>query len=170
MGITDRSGRYHILMISNNYLIINKNAQKFAELKYAGHTLVFIDEEGKPLNYGVLALDDAIYAIMCCDEHNALALVLDKDGRRSVEIVMWQEGETYTEGKGKIAEITGKRIYIQDYKFSSYAWLVAQKLNEGNRVKLVDAIDESKMAVCPECGMLNPAGSPYCLDCGAEMQ
>ena len=157
-------------MISNNYLIINKKPQKFSNIKYAGHALVFMNDEGKALNYGVLALDDAIYAIMCCDEHHALALVLDKDGKRSVEIVMWQDREAYIEGKTRIAEITSRRIYVQDYKFSSYAWLVAQKLDEGNRVKPVDAIDESKMAVCPECGMLNPAGSPYCLDCGAEIQ
>ncbi|MBQ6623156.1 MAG: zinc ribbon domain-containing protein [Mogibacterium sp.] len=157
-------------MISSNYLIINKKAQKFGDIKFAGHTLVFIDGEGKPLNYGVLALDDAIYAIMCCDDYHALALVTDKDGRRSVEIIMWQDAEAYAAGKARIAEITHRRIYIQDYKFSSYAWLVAKKLDEGNRVKLVDAIDESKMAACPECGMLNPAGSPYCLDCGAEMQ
>ena len=156
-------------MIASNYLIINKKAQKFSDIRYAGHALVFLNEEGRPLNYGVLALDDSIYAIMCCDEHCALALVLDKDGSRSVEIVMWQNGETYLESKGRIAEITNKRIAVQDYKFSSYAWLVAQKLDEGNRVKVVEVIDESNMAVCPECGMLNPAGSPYCLDCGAEM-
>ena len=156
-------------MIRSNYLIINKKAQKFSEVRYAGHALVFMDEAGRPLNYGVLALDDGIYAIMCCDEHHALALVLDKDGSRSVEIVMWQDGETYIENKARIVEITNRRIYVRDFKFSSYAWLMARKLNEGNRVKPVDVIDESKMSVCPECGMLNPAGSPYCLDCGADM-
>ncbi|MBQ6388445.1 MAG: zinc-ribbon domain-containing protein [Mogibacterium sp.] len=26
------------------------------------------------------------------------------------------------------------------------------------------------MVKCPECGMLNPAGSEYCLDCGAEIE
>ena len=156
-------------MISSNYLIINKKAQSFSDIKFAGHALVFMDAEGRALNYGVLALDSAIYAIMCCDEHNALAIVLDKDGRRSVEIVMWRSDGSYLEGKEKIAAITNKRISKQDYKFSSYAWLVAQKLDEGNRVQIVDAVDVSNMAVCPECGMLNPAGSPYCLDCGAEI-
>ena len=156
-------------MIKNNYLIINKKAQKFEDLRIAGHAAVFTNAENKALNYGVLALDDSIYAIMCCDGHNALALVLDKGSSRSVEIVMWQSKDAYIKYKEQIAGIIKKRISVQDYKFSNYAWQVAQKLDEGNRVQIVDALDESKMAVCPECGMLNPAGSPYCLDCGAEI-
>ena len=39
----------------------------------------------------------------------------------------------------------------------------------GVQVKIADAVDESEMLVCPECGMLNPKGSEYCLDCGAEL-
>lgn len=156
-------------MIKSNYLIINKKAQKFEDLRIAGRAAVFTNAENKALNYGVLALDDSIYAIMCCDGHNALALVLDKGGSRSVEIVMWQSKDAYIKYKEQISGIIKKRISVQDYKFSNYAWQVAQKLDEGNRVQIVDALDESKMAVCPECGMLNPAGSPYCLDCGAEI-
>lgn len=157
-------------MIQDNYLIINKKAQKFREIRIAGHAAVFTDYENKPLNYGVLALDASIYAIMCCDEHHALALVLDKGGSRSVEIIMWAGSDAYTEHKTRISEILNRRISIQDYKFSSYAWQIARKLDEGNQVKVVDALDESSMAVCPECGMLNPAGSQYCLDCGAEIE
>lgn len=156
-------------MIRDNYLIINKKAQKFRDIRIAGHAAVFTDDKNKPLNYGVLALDESIYAIMCCDEHHALALVLDKGSSRSVEIIMWENGDTYSEHKSRISGVLNRRISIQDYKFSSYAWQIARKLDEGNRVKVVDALDESSMAVCPECGMLNPAGSRYCLDCGAEI-
>ena len=156
-------------MLENNYLIINKKAQTFDRIRFAGRTAVFISSENKPLKYGVLALNETIYAIMCCDEHRALAMVIDRDDKRTVEIIMWQSEAEYADNKKRIREITDTRISVQDYKFSNYAWQVAGKLDEGNKVQIVDAVDVREMAVCPECGMLNSKGSPYCLDCGAEI-
>ena len=53
----------------------------------------------------------------------------------------------------------------EEFDFHGYY----EKLRDGVQIKVTDALDTSDMEVCPECGMLNPKGSPYCLDCGAEI-
>ena len=46
---------------------------------------------------------------------------------------------------------------------------VAEKLALGIKLRITDAVNDADMVKCPECGMLNPQGSMYCLDCGAEI-
>lgn len=156
-------------MLASNYLIINKKPQKFKEMRIAGRTAVFIDESERPLDFGVLALDDSIYTMMSCEQVNLVMMVIDRQGSRTVEGIFWQTGDGFTEGSDAIKKASGIRISKQDLKINSYAWSIAKKLDEGVRVKVTDAIDASDMVVCPECGMLNPKGSLYCLDCGADL-
>lgn len=53
-------------MITSNYLIINKKPQKFSSMRIAGRAAVFLDADGRPLDFGVLALDESIYAMLEC--------------------------------------------------------------------------------------------------------
>ena len=156
-------------MIISNYLIINKRPQKFASMRIAGKAAVFTDEKGRPVDFGVLALDDSIYTMLVCSEFRLTMLVIDRHGERRVEGIFWLTDEDYEECVRGFAEIAGLRPSVQDTKINSYAWSIAKKLDQGVRVKVTDAVDESEMTVCPECGMLNPKGTEYCLDCGAEL-
>ena len=156
-------------MLASNYLIINKKPQKFKEMRIAGRTAVFIAENGRPLDFGVLALDDSIYTMMSCEQVNLMMMVIDRQGSRTVEGIFWQTAEGFEQGADAIKKASGLKISKQDLKINSYAWSIAKKLDEGVRVKVTDAVDASDMVVCPECGMLNPKGSPYCLDCGADL-
>ena len=156
-------------MLASNYLIINKKPQKFKEMRIAGRTAVFIAENGRPLDFGVLALDDSIYTMMSCEQVNLMMMVIDRQGSRTVEGIFWQTAEGFEQGADAIKKASGLKISKQDLKINSYAWSIAKKLDEGVRVKVTDAVDASDMVVCPECGMLNPKGSPYCLDCGADI-
>ena len=156
-------------MLASNYLIINKKPQKFKEMRIAGRTAVFIAENGRPLDFGVLALDDSIYTMMSCEQGNLMMMVIDRQGSRTVEGIFWQTAEGFEQGADAIKKASGLKISKQDLKINSYAWSIAKKLDEGVRVKVTDAVDASDMVVCPECGMLNPKGSPYCLDCGADL-
>ncbi len=157
-------------MLKSNYLIINKKAQKFAEMKFAGSNAVFVDEEGKVLDFGVLPLDGSVYAMMSCAEVKLLMLVTDRQDEVNVIGVFWKDESDYGAQSPEMGSKAGARIYKRDLKVNSYAWSIAEKLRDGIRISLTDAVDESEMAVCPECGMLNPAGTPYCLDCGCELQ
>lgn len=156
-------------MLKSNYLIINKKAQSFKEMRIAGRAAVFIDEEGRVLDYGVLSLGDPVYTLLSCEEVRLLMLVREIRGEQRVEGIFWKEAADYEAGIEAIRAAAQKRISKQDLKISSYAWSIAEKLADGVRVRVTDALDASDMAVCPDCGMLNPKGSQYCLDCGAEL-
>ncbi len=156
-------------MITSNYLIINKKPQKFGSMRIAGKTAVFTGADGRPVDFGVLALDGSVYTMLVCREFRLVMLVIDRHGERSVDGIFWLTDEEYEACVSGISKTAGLRPSVQDTKISSYAWSIAKKLDQGMRVRVTDAVDESKMTVCPECGMLNPKGSEYCLDCGAEL-
>ena len=156
-------------MITSNYLIINKRPQKFSSMRIAGKAAVFIGADGRPVDFGVLALDGSIYTMLTCSEFRLAMLVIDRHGERRVDGIFWLSDEDYEACVSGLAETAGLRPSVQDTKINSYAWSIARKLDEGVRVKVTDAVDESEMTVCPECGMLNPKGTEYCLDCGADL-
>lgn len=156
-------------MVKSNYLIINKKPQTFSAMKCAGRAAVFTDGSGKPLDYGVLIMDSSIYTVLVCSEFRLAVLVIDRHGERTVEDIFWTDDEAFEAGVEAISKASGIKPSRQDTKINSYAWSIAEKLDAGVQVKIADAVDESEMLVCPECGMLNPKGSEYCLDCGAEL-
>ena len=157
-------------MLRNNYLIINKKARVFDGMKIAGRTAVFLNEEGRPIDYGVLPLDGSVYAMMSCGEVRLLMMVTDRQGVHDVIGVFWKDEPDYLSECPKMGAAAGMKIYRQDLKINSYAWSIAEKLDAGVRIKLTDAVDESDMTECPECGMMNPKGTPYCLECGCELE
>ena len=156
-------------MITSNYLIINKKPQKFSAMRIAGKAAVFIDADGRPVDFGVLALDDSIYTMLVCNKFRLAMLVIDRHGERRVEGIFWLTDEDFEGCVSGLADAAGLRPSVQDTKINSYAWSIAEKLDQGVRVKVTDAVDKSEMTVCPECGMLNPKGTEYCLDCGADL-
>ena len=157
-------------MLRNNYLIINKKARAFSGLKIAGRTAVFLDGEGRPIDYGVLPLDGSVYAMMSCPEVKLLMLVTDRQGSHDVIGVFWKDESGYGSECPRLGSVAGMKIYRQDFKINSYAWSIAEKLDTGVRIRVTDAVDESDMTECPECGMMNPKGTPYCLECGTELE
>jgi hypothetical protein len=156
-------------MVKSNYLIINKKPQVFSSVKYSGKAAVFTDGSGKPLDFGVLIMDSSIYAMLVCSEFRLAVLVIDRQGERTVEDIFWMTDEDFEAGVAAISGASGVRPSKQDTKVNSYAWSIAEKLEAGVQLRVTDAVNESDMLVCPECGMLNPKGSEYCLDCGAEL-
>ena len=156
-------------MVKSNYLIINKKPQTFSSVKYSGKAAVFTDGSGKPLDFGVLIMDSSIYTMLVCSEFRLAVLVIDRQGERTVEDIFWMTDEDFEAGVAAISGASGVRPSKQDTKVNSYAWSIAEKLEAGVQLRVTDAVNESDMLVCPECGMLNPKGSEYCLDCGAEL-
>lgn len=138
-------------------------------MRIAGKTAVFLDDEGRPLDYGALALDSSVYTMLAYPDANMLMLVTDGRGGISVTGIIWKDGRDYESGSAAIAGAAGMRLSGQDLKISNYAWSIAEKLGEGVRIRVHDAVNTSDMTVCPECGTMNPVNSPYCLECGAEL-
>lgn len=157
-------------MLDSNYLIINRHPQRFSDMRIAGHAAVFTDADGKVLDFGVLRLDSTVYAALYCDEVQNVTLVIDKGGRQDVVTLLWLTEEGYLEGLEALKGVLRMHFSPQNMKLNRYAEAVAEKLSLGVKLRITDAVNTADMVECPECGMLNPAGSQYCLDCGAEIE
>lgn len=156
-------------MLNSNYLILNRRPQQFDRLRIAGRAVVFTDRDGRVLDNGVLALDGSVYTVLCCDEVRNITFVIDKAGRRTVETILWRDESQYRSDSEALRRAYKGRFSPQNLRLNRYAEAIAEKLDEGVRLRVTDAVDESAMIVCPECGMLNPPQSGYCLECGAEI-
>lgn len=156
-------------MLESNYLIINRHAQKFASMRLAGRAAVFTDADGRVLDYGVLALTDNVYAALYCDEVRNITFVIDKGSHQDVVTLLWLTEEDYMSALESFKGILKMHFSPQNKKLNRYAEAVAEKLSLGVKLRITDAVRANDMVECPECGMLNPAGSEYCMDCGAEL-
>lgn len=156
-------------MLDSNYLIINRQPQRFTEMRIAGKTAVFISEEGKVLDYGVLALGSTVYAALFCDEVRNITFVMDKGTHQDVVTILWLTEDGYRSGLDSLKSVLHMHFSSQNKLINRYAESVAEKLSEGVKLRVTDAVNAADMVQCPECGMLNPSGSMYCLDCGAEL-
>ena len=96
-------------MITSNYLIINKKPQKFTGMRIVGRAAVFLDAGGKPVDFGVLALDDSIYTMLVCNTFRLVMLVIDRHGERRVEGIFWLTDEDFEACVSGISEAAGIR-------------------------------------------------------------
>lgn len=157
-------------MLDSNYLIINRHPQRFSEMRIAGRTAIFTGADGKVLDYGVFALGSSVYAALYCDEVRNITFVTDKGSQHDVITTLWLNEDDYVRSLTALKEVLGIHFSPQNKKLNRYAEAVAEKLALGVKLRITDAVRASDMVECPECGMLNPAGSQYCLDCGAEIE
>lgn len=149
-------------MLTTNYLIINREPQQFASMRLEGVTITFDGENSLPL-------DGNIYAALYCDEVRNVTLVIDKGGTQTVETILWCDEAGYLAGKHDIETALGKKMSRQNKKLNRYGEEIAKKLAIGVKIAVIDAVLESEMVTCPDCGMQSPKGTPYCMDCGAEL-
>ena len=156
-------------MLDSNYYIVNRHAQRFKSFKLTPKAAIFLNEDGRPVDFGVLAIADSIYAAVYCDEVRNVTFITDRGGIHDVVTILWHTDEGYRTGLATLRKACGKTFYRQNKKLNRYAESIAEKLDIGVRIRVTDAVDESAMTVCPECGTLNPKSAPYCYDCGAEL-
>lgn len=156
-------------MVNTNYLIINRKAQEFKEIKMADKTAIFLDASGNAINHGTIELNETVYAALYCDDVFNVTLVLDNGAKQDVVTILWSTETGYTDGKKMLEKCLDTRLSRQNIKLNRYAEDIADKLSNGVKLLVVDAPIESDMVKCPECGMMSPKGTPYCMDCGAEL-
>ena len=60
-----------------------------------------------------------------------------------------------------LLEMTASEIRFsrQDFKISSYANRIIDKLRDGVELAIMDAVDKSNVTVCPECGVEVQSGA-----------
>ena len=116
-------------MLDSNYLIINRHARRFSEMKIAGHTAVFIGSDGKVLDFGVLQLGDNVYAALLCDDVRNITFIIDKGKSPDVVTLLWMDSDDYSEAVKLLAKASGKHFSQQNRKINRYAEAVAEKLD-----------------------------------------
>lgn len=154
-------------MLRHNYIIINRKAQKFTEIKIVGNFVICVDADENVVRK--IDLDESVYAGLYCDEVQNVTLVIDKERHQDVVTILWCSESGYNEGKRLIENCLKTGLSRQNIKINRYAEDIAAKLTDGVKLLVVDALTESDMVECPECGMMSPKGTPYCMDCGAEL-
>lgn len=153
-------------MLNNNYLIINRKPRPFDSIEMDVETMMFLDETGNIID--VLVLDDTVFAALYCDEVRNVTLVVYSDEIRVVTI-LWTSDSEYEAGRKQIADNLGVPLSSQNKKINRYGEELAKKLADGVKLQVIGAVDNSAMVKCPDCGMMSPKGTPFCLDCGAEL-
>lgn len=151
-------------MLKKNYLIINRKATAF-DVMTIDNGMAHFACEGVAI--GNVALGKAVYAALYCDEVKNVTLV-EKDGP-DVVTLLWVKEADYCAGREVIGTSIDVELSRQNLKLNRYAEDIAKKLTDGVELRVVDALDKSDMVACPDCGMLSPKGTPYCMDCGAEL-
>lgn len=156
-------------MLTTNYLIINREPFAFDTMKVESDCALFVDKDGKDLNVGPIALGKSVYAALFCDDVRNVTLVDDSNGVQAVETILWVSEDGYRAGKKLIEDALAVRMSRQNKKLNRYGEEIAKKLSIGINIQVIDAVEESAMVTCPDCGMQSPKGTPYCMDCGAEL-
>ena len=156
-------------MLTTNYLIINREPFAFDTMRIESDHAVFVDKDGKALDASPIALGASVYAALFCDDVCNVTLVDNCDGVQTVETILWVSASEYSADKERIADALAVRMSKQNKKLNRYGEKIAKKLSTGIIIQVIDALEESAMVTCPDCGMQSPKGTPYCMDCGAEL-
>lgn len=155
------------IMLDSNYIIVNREAMKFSKM-------VFVDDKASffsNLDSAVceIPMRESIYATLFCDGTRNITFVIDRAQTQDVITVLFVENSEYVEFKNQLQNAYHLELSKQNIKINRYAESIAEKLANGVKLHVTAAIDNSDMVECPECGMMNTKGSPYCMDCGADL-
>ena len=154
-------------MLDSNYIIVNREAMKFSKMVFADDKASFFSN----LDSAVceISIGESIYATLFCDDTRNVTFVIDRAQTQDIITVLFVENSKYIEFKNQLQNAYHLELSKQNIKINRYAESIAEKLASGVKLRVTDAADNSDMVECPECGMMNTKGSPYCMDCGADL-
>ncbi len=157
-------------MTKSNFLLINRKSQVFEKVLVGQKGIILQDNNGKVLDNGILVLNDTVRGVLYCDEVRNITFLVTKPGDYGIETLIFAEEGPYKDVLQAIEKNFPKlEISPQNKKLNRYAERLMEKLRDGQEVRIVDAVKESDMIICPECGVQCAPGTPYCMECGAEL-
>ena len=153
-----------------NFLLINRKPQRFQEVLLGQKGLILRNQDGSVLNHGILVINQYVRACLYCDEVRNLTFLLAKPDDYAIVTLIFAEEEQYEEVRDGIAKAyPALQRSPQNKKLNRYAERLMEKLRTGNEIRIVDEVRKEDVVICPECGVQCAPGTPYCMECGAEL-
>nr|WP_314631910.1 zinc ribbon domain-containing protein [uncultured Mogibacterium sp.] len=149
--------------------VVNKKASRASSFNFACNYIIIGDEKGLPIDGARVNANEQLYSVLFYEKRHFISLVVKKPTPYAISLVFRNRAD-YDDVLA-LLEMTANKIRFsrQDFKVASYASRITDKLRDGVELAIMDAIDKSNVAVCPECGMEVPPGAEYCMECGAEL-
>ena len=149
--------------------VVNKRASKASSFSFVGDYVVIADDMGAPIDGARINTNEQLYAVLYYEKRHFISLVVKKPTPYAISLV-FRKGADYDDVFALLEMTASKvRFSCQNFKVSSYANRIAEKLRDGVELTIMDVVDKSNVAVCPECGVEVPPEALYCMECGAEL-
>ena len=136
--------------------VVNKKVSRANSFNFVCDYVLIGDDKG-PIDGARINANEQLYAVLFYEKRHFISLIVKKPTPYAISLVFRNRAD-YDDVLA-LLEMTANetRFSRQDFKISSYA----------NRI--MDAVDKSNVAVCPECGVEVQPGALYCMECGAEL-
>lgn len=149
--------------------VVNKKASKASSFSFVGDYVVIADDRGVPIDGARINTNEQLYTVLYYEKRHFITLVVKKPTPYAISLV-FRSGADYDDVFALLKMVASEvRFSCQNFKISSYANRVAEKLQDGVELAIMDVVDKTTVAVCPECGVEVANGTPYCMECGAEL-
>ena len=149
--------------------VVNKKVSKASSFCFVGDYVVIADDKGVPIDGARINTNEQLYTVLYYEKRHFMSLVVKKPTPYAISLV-FRKGADYDDVFALLQMTASKvRFSCQNFKISSYANRISEKLRDGVEIAIMDVIDKSNVAVCPECGVEVPPEAPYCMECGAEL-
>lgn len=149
--------------------VVNKKASKASSFSFVGDYVVIADDRGVPIDGARINTNEQLYAVLYYEKRHLISLVVKKPTPYAISLV-FRKGADYDDVFALLEMTASKvRFSCQNFRVSSYANRIAEKLRDGVELTIMDVVYKSNVAVCPECGVEVPPEAPYCMECGAEL-
>ncbi len=152
-----------------NYLLINRKAQSFKDVTMMKSGLAFRHADGSVLNHGILVMNSKIRACLYCDEVRNLTFLVAGSGEYDIVTVIFGRKEVYLRMRDAMRNFPRLHLSPQNRKINRYAERLLEKLKRGEEIRVVDEVRKEDVVICPDCGVQCQVGTPYCMECGAEL-
>lgn len=149
--------------------VVNKKVSKASSFSFVGDYVVIADDKGVPIDGARINTNEQLYTVLYYEKRHFMSLVVKKPTPYAISLV-FRKGADYDDVFALLQMTASKvRFSCQNFKISSYANRISEKLRDGVELVIMDVIDKSNVTVCPECGVEVPPEAPYCMECGAEL-
>jgi len=155
---------------SRKFFLIDRKPQELSKGTAGKNGLILQGPDGRVLDNGVIVMNDSVRAVLYCEEVKNITFLVKQAGKYAVETLIFGRREEFRTLLDQIRNrYPGTEISRQNRKINRYAERIREKLNDGAEVRIVDAVREEDVVICPECGAQCAPGTPYCMECGAEL-